>query len=1328
MNKFNYFILFLIFWFTESALNAEFRGPDFHFIHITTENGLPSNTVRDITQDKSGFMWFATDGGLVRFDGKNSKVFHLTSSGKKKDEIFVMKIVPYKDGLLVGTDHGLYGYSPESESLALLPLQFSEGVKGNINGRVNSITIDSAENIWVAIEKNGVFKITPDGKITDNFLFPETNNDINNVYIDENDGIWATSNPRNGYLYKYDRRESNFRNFLLTVSNVKDHHGGSVLTSDENGDFWIGTWDRGLIKFNPITGEGWTYLSGNNIPSLHIHSLMKYAPGLMLVGSDSGLILFNTHTGEYWPYFADELNPKSISGRFIYPIVKDSDGGIWIGTYYKGVNYVSKGSSRFNNWHHSKYKNSVSGNVVSRLCEDSDGKIWIGTVDGGLCRFNPRDNSFTSYPISGNGQTDNINALFIDGNKLWVGTYGNDAGYIDINTGKWKKIPVVGESHTSCYAILKDSEGRVWMGSTQMLALYNPSKECFERISDLKSWINDIREDNNGVLWISTQGAGLYCYDHSTKKWRNYRTSDKPGSLPHNHINSINTIGNKILVSTPKGLYKYNPESEKFLLLEGFPEGVAANAVEVSGEDLWVSTNQGLILLKADGKPRRFMASEGPGENLFLAGSSLSTQDGKIYFGNISGFCSVNPGAFENKAESPRLQFTSLNIIDEKVEVGSPHLPSSLNTIKKLELDNSDHTFTISFAALSYDNPEENQYLYRLEGFDKSWRDPAKENSATYSNLPPGSYTFRVKGANSDGVWNNEGISLKIVVKPVWYLTTLMKILYLVLAIALLLIGLRFILWRMEKSHVRELERISHNKEKEMFRSKFSFFTVVAHEIRTPVSLIIGPLEKILSSQENFSAPVREDLNVIDRNARRLLMLVNQLLDYKKVEDNNLPMGFRHHDIIPQIESITGRFRPSMEQKGIQLTVDLPVRPLEVDVDPEAITKLVSNLINNAMKFTKDSVFVKCAPIEGTDKFEIVVKDNGIGINKENQDKVFKPFFQVLDNINEAKGGTGLGLSIVRSVVEAHGGKIKLESLPGAGATFTVILPRTQKDVLPKMEESTLAAINEPQNDISPDDNISSEQEDPVLLVVDDNEEMVKFISGHFEKNYEVVTASNGREALERMKEKPVSLIICDWMMPVMDGEEFLKKIRHDENYSHIPFVMLTAKTDNASKITTMKSGADAYVEKPFSIGYLEARIENLLEMRSLLRKKYSQTPLEPITTIAQTEVDNELLKKLQTLIEDNFSNQNLNVDFLAEHLGISRSGLYAKIKTLADVTPNELIQITRLKKAAELLTENKYRINEICYMVGFNSSSYFSRCFQKQFGMKPGEFVAKNH
>ncbi|MDE6795540.1 MAG: response regulator, partial [Muribaculaceae bacterium] len=1077
-----------------------------------------------------------------------------------------------------------------------------------------------------------------------------------------------------------------------------------------------------LVKVNPRTGEARQVTSPQQTWDLwHIHSLTEYSPTTLLVGSDSGLTLVETATGACKVYKADELDPQSLSDRFVYPVTKDSDGGIWVGTYYHGVNYVSAGSQRFRSWKHSRFVNSMSGNVVMALCEDGRGNIWIGTADGGLCVYDPENDSFRDVTLINTHEPENVSSLCADDGRLWVGTYSMGAGWLDLASGRWTPVSLDDHRTYSCYAIHKDSKGRVWMGATETFTLYNPEKNSFAPVKQMRAWINAIVEDKAGRIWVSTPGDGLYRYDADAGTWAHYVASKAPGSLPNNHINSIKIDSTgEVLVTTSRGVYKYEEKSDRFHPVSGELNKVSAQSLERVGEDLWIATSAGLINLKSDGRYKLYGIDHGLSDSQFMAGASVMTADGKLYFGTVHGLSRVDPMQLLGRNVAPTVKFTGLDIVNEPVAVGDEHLPKSLNDIDELVLTHADHTFSVYFSALSYANPAGNSYQYRLEGFDKTWLDAGKENRATYSNLPPGTYTLRVKAANSDGIWNEEGVALKIVVKPAWYISTLMKFLYVILGIALLLLAVKLILKRIERNHIVELDRISSNKEKEMFRSKLNFFTIVAHEIRTPVSLIIGPLEKILESSEKFSAPVKEDLKIIDRNARRLLSLVNQLLDFKKVEDNALPMGFRHERVVPLVEGVADRFRPSLEHKGVKLTVECPDPDLTADIDPEAITKLVSNLLNNARKFTKDSIVVECKPMPDGKRFMISVVDNGIGIEKENRDKIFKPFFQVLDNINESKGGTGLGLSIVKSVADAHGGSIELDSTPGKGSRFTAILPLHQENVLPSESNAESVKVDKAQSPVVR--NVSGDEK-PVLLVVDDNEEMIHFISSHFGKNYKVVTATNGREAWECMGKNQVGLIICDWMMPVMDGVEFLKALRENENYSHIPFVMLTAKTDNTSKVESMRCGADAYVEKPFSMSYLEARIDNLLEMRKRLRDKYSHSPLEPISTLAPTQVDNELLTRLQELIEEHLANPELNVDFLAEQLGISRSGLYDKIKSLADVTPHELIQLTRLKKAAEYLAEGKYRVQEVSYMVGISNSSYFSRLFQKQFGVRPSEF-----
>ncbi len=1308
-----------------ARMTAAFTAPGFNFTHYTTENGLPSNSVRDITQDKEGYMWFATDGGVVRFDGTSSKVFVPEDSNGEPD-LYIMTLCDTPQGLFIGADRGIYRYDSRIEKVEEVKLKYSDEINVRIKGEINDICSDSSGHLWVTVDRLGVFSISPDNEVVFYQDFPNVVNFIGHLYVDAFDVVWGVSNASEDGIYRLDRRSNRFEPFYLTVDGERIHAAGLSMFCDSQGDYWFGTWEKGLLRFNGRTGEAERIVPPGSAENVwHIHSIAEYSPSMLFVGSDSGLALVDKSSGELRVYKSDELNHESLTDRFIYPIVQDREGGFWIGTYYRGINYLSKNSKRFGRWHHSRFINSVSGNVITRFCEDNTGNLWIGSADGGLCRYNPISGRFYNYAIDGHLENVNVNALLADGDKIWVGTYSKGAGIIDASTGSWHKILVEGNGYYSCYAICKDADGTVWMASTETLAKYDPEKDSFVGVKDFGAWIVDLDVDRYDNLWISTQGKGLFRLNTKSGDVKQYVASKSPGSLPHNHVNSVTAAGDgEVYVATPYGVYCYDRTADNFMNMTEGIQNATAQSVQVSGGDLWISTLSGLLNISHADESHFFTYQDGLSDNQFVPGASFMTSDGKIYFGSVHGFSCVDPMAVRTKGGAPILKFTGLDIVNTPIEVGDEHLPESLNSIKELVLTHADHTFSIYFSALSYANPSGNSYKYRLEGFDKTWHSTGKENRATYSNLPPGTYTLHVKAANGDGVWNEEGISLKIVVKPAWYASVWMKTLYVIIVVALLLLAVRFVLWRMERNHIVELDRISSNKEKEMFRSKLNFFTVVAHEIRTPVSLIIGPLEKILNSPEKFSPEVREDLTVIDRNSQRLLSLVNQLLDYKKVESNALPVGFRNEDITQLIENVTDRFRPSLEQKGIRLTVSCPAKDsLRVDVDPEAVTKLVSNLLNNARKFTKDIIKVECHANPDGKNFVISVEDNGIGINKENRSKIFKPFFQVLDNVNDSRGGTGLGLSIVKSVVDAHGGSVEVDSAQGKGAKFIVSLPVHQENVIPSEEPSSaqdsLKEMN--QGVAKPEEGVK-----PVLLVVDDNEEMVRFIAKNFEKHYDVVTAGNGEEALGRLSEFPVSLIICDWMMPVMDGVEFLKRVRRNEYYCHIPFVMLTAKTDNLSKIETMKTGADLYIEKPFSISYLEACIDNLLEMRALLKKKYTEEPLEPISTLASTEVDSDFLTRMQALIEDNFSNPELNVDFIADHLGISRSSLYNKIKTMADVTPKELIQITRLKKGAELLKEGKYRVNEIGYMVGFNNSSYFSKCFQKQFGMKPAEFAEK--
>lgn len=472
-----------------------------------------------------------------------------------------------------------------------------------------------------------------------------------------------------------------------------------------------------------------------------------------------------------------------------------------------------------------------------------------------------------------------------------------------------------------------------------------------------------------------------------------------------------------------------------------------------------------------------------------------------------------------------------------------------------------------------------------------------------------------------------------------------------------------------------------------------------------------------MQSTQNLPSEVRNDLNIIDRNSQRLLYLVNQLLDFRKVEQNEMKMRFAPQNIKELMQAVCERFQPSLEQRGITLTEVYPPEDFRADVNREAVTKVLSNLMTNANKYTRDQVKMEFAAQEHT--FTLTVTDNGKGMNPKELQHIFRPFYQAHDN----KPGTGIGLSIVKGIVEAHHGRIDVQSEENKGSSFRVTLPVRQEKTEPL--EVTGEASEVPEDILLAQPANLTNKKQPVILIAEDNEDMARFLADSFGTAYMVITAADGTEALQRLKEQEVSLIISDWMMPNMDGIELCRWVREDRLTSHIPFILLTAKTDNASKTAGMNCGADAYIEKPFSMQYLEACVKNLMDLRSQLQQKFSQMPVVPISTIAGNQADEEFLARMNQLIENNFDNPGLSVDFLAEKLAISRSGLFAKIKALANITPNEMIQLVRLKKAALLLQENKYHISEVSYMVGFSNPSYFSKCFQKQFGMTPGKFIA---
>lgn len=1284
--------------------------------HYTIENGVSSNGISSFLQDNKGYIWIGTDNGLNRFDGIQFKSYSIHLRNYQIKNINALCEITDQE-IWIGTESGIFMYNTEKDRFSPFTKSANDGVQ--ITKWINHIITDKENNIWIATQKEGVFFYNRTTDKLEHYDVTQSNRSIIRLLNDYQNNIWATGLNN---LYKLNKVTNEFE--IFQIHGEKQIYS-MALWEDAEHNLWIGTWNKGLWKLNSNTRTVQKFLSINpHEEVLHIHSIIGISPNTIFIGSDNGLTSFNTTTYKSSTYQYYGESNYSLSDKFIYPMLKDREGGIWIGTFYNGINYIPPYNGQFKGYSISDNSPNFNSHIISRFCEDEQGNIWIASDDNGLSCFVPSLEQFINFPGKKELQTYNIHALCLDGNNLFIGTYSEGLKILDIQSGQIKSCNKRhGLPDNNIYSLFKDSQGRIWTGSMLGICLYEASKKNFKAIKNLDALIIEIIEDKNGAIWIATQGKGVFKYLPEKNIWKEYNKSNGLNNLDINHL--CISRDNKLWAATGEGLHLYNTEKDLFSYQ---PLNIPNQNIKaiLEGEDcLWLTTAKGLVkYTPATQETQIFTKSDGLQSEAFIMASALKTRNGEFYIGSINGFNTFYPHQLKLNTQKPNVVLTSLEIFNQKIETQKDGiLPEAIDHLKEIHLSHKDNVVTLTYAALSYCTPQKNQYAYILEGFDKGWNYVGSQHSTTYTNLPAGTYTFRVKASNNDNIWNEEGTSIRIIVHPPFYLSLPFKIGYVLLFLLALGLLLRYVIRRSEKKHAKAIDELNSKKEIEIHEAKINFFTMIAHEIRTPISLIIGPLEKIMQST-HIPINERQELEIIDRNSQRLLYLVNQLLDFRKVEQKEIRMKFTSQSIKELMQAVCERFSPTLQQNGVSFSVTYPDEHFHADVDKEALTKVLSNLLTNANKYTQSMIEVRFQEHPERQTFSIEVKDNGKGMNEEELKKIFKPFYQASEN----KPGTGIGLSIVKGIVEAHHGQVNVTSQPGKGSSFIITLPRKQENLVTEEEENQ--ATNPIPEDIIPEQNdtaATSQKVLPIMLIVDDNEDMLNFLSSHFQTSYTIVTAVDGVDALNKLKEQEVALIISDWMMPNMNGIDLCKAVRNNQLTSHIPFILLTAKTDTEAKITSMNCGADAYIEKPCSLQYLEACIKNLLELRLQLRQKFSQMPTVSINSIAANQNDKVFLEKMNHLIEENLNNEELSVDFLAEKLCISRSGLFVKIKGLANTTPNEMIQIIRLKKAASLLLENQYRINEVSYMVGFNNPSYFSKCFQKQFGMKPGEYIASH-
>ena len=1374
-------------------------GINVKFKHLTSEQGLLNSFINCILQDSKGFVWIGTGSGLYRYDGIECKVYNYSREDHHSisNNLIFSAFEDRSGNLWFGTDGGgLNKYSYEQDNF----IQFindprdSNSISSN---SVYSICEDKYGALWVGTTDQGLNKFDPVNKNFERYKNdPEdssslSNNTVSTIYNDSKGNIWIGT--IGGGLNRYNRKTQKFNRYInnpkittsLSNNNITD------ITEDKFGFIWLSTLGGGLNKFyfvddkHPLVFYNYKndsnspITSGNNISSIYINKddvmwVGAWSEGLTkVISSPNSKFTFKSTFYKQDPYDNFSLNNNSISCLF-----EDSQGLLWIGTWGSGLNILDTQEKPFRFYNYRPNDPfSLSSKRITSIFEDKRGVLWIGTWDGGLNKMSRNTNKFTHYQNHINDQysiSDNsVWVVYEDRSGiLWVGTWNGGLNSFDRNTGRffaYKHNPTDSNSISDnrILSIREDKSGTLWVGTYfGGLNRFNRESGTFSHFrhneNDPYSISNDfielIYEDRSGVLWLCTNPGGLDYFDNQRNKFFHFRNDpDNSNSISSNRINFIYEDESGILwIGTLGGglnkLDKENKQFKRYRIKDGLPSDYIAGILGDNHGNLWISTYNGLTKFNPKTeKFRNYNVADGLPSNEFEHNSCCKSKTGEFIYGGNDGMIIFYPDSIKDNPNIPPVYITDFFLFGKPASIGYDSvskrtiLNKSIIECEEIKLNYDDNVFSLKFAALDYHSPMNNKYAYILEGFDRGWNyTDAKQNLATYTNLNPGEYIFKVKGSNNDGLWNETGASIKIIILPPWWKTTWAYTFYL-----LLLIGAIYFVWklqikRIKNQHEFEMSKFEAQKLHEVDELKSRFFTNISHEFRTPLTLILGPVKQIIEKLND--GKMKDDLSIVHRNANKLLGLVNQLLDISKIESGNMKLQTSPQNVVQVVKVLVLSFTSYAERKKITLTFNSSENEIIVYLDKDKVEKIITNLLSNAFKFTPDGGRIEVSLTRDIKSVKVSVSDDGIGIPKQNMDKIFDRFYQVDGSHTRKQEGTGIGLSLTKELVELHKGKIEVESEEGKGATFIISL-------LLGSEHLHRDEISEPLKDeekisITPSSSISIEElksedseinsvkinqdlidqsEKQLLLLVEDNSDVRNYIKDNLAKDYRILEAVDGADGWEKSIENTPDLIVSDVMMPKMDGFELCKKLKTDERTSHIPVILLTAKAAKEDKLGGYEIGADDYIMKPFEPDELRARIKNLIEQRKRLQNHFRKQGLSGIEHQKITSFDKRFLQKLLDVIKNKLSDSEFNVEYLADELAISRSVLQRKVYSLTGESPVELIRRIRLNRAAELI-ENKFgNISEIALEVGFSNPAYFADCFKKQYGVTPSQYQRGN-
>ncbi len=1365
MKKYFFYFLFISLVLCSSRLESQ----QIHFRHLTIDDGLSQNAVLSIIQDKQGYMWFGTKDGLNRYDGYNFRVFQNDPADTFSiSSNYISSLFQSSGGnIWVGTLNGdLDLYHPDKETFTRIPLPNNES-------RITCIEEDSTGSLWFGTEGNGVFRFSRSSAHapvkTEHFLHSLntgslSSNFISSIRTDSKGVVWLGTAEG---LDKFDDKQNSFKHYKIETRSADappfpPYNGITAIRQLQEGSLWLGT-PSGLVDFNITKGDysffphhytvfrfGWGMIT--DIVAAHDGNLWLATPG--------ELMLFDPSARQYRYITNDPMNAGSVSYNSVSGLWCDRTGIIWIGTPGAGINIYDPKANRFSLLTRKDVTGSrITGFSVRAICDDDEGNVWISTEV--LYKWNRKTGELKSFETTSTRPDDfgNTGAWSIvkDNNGiLWLGTSQGLFSY-DPVTEKYRLYKYdpgdsSGVPEKEVDAVFVDNHNRIWIATEYYFSeLIDSSRGKFIHYRYNTSSARNIAahpaiyQDKNDIFWIGTD-KGLVKFDQKLNSIDTYKNDpSNPRSLDNNFIKSICPDPRKpdkyLWIGTAGGgLNKFNkiePSFEYFTTKDGLPNNVVYGILPDLKGNLWLSTNHGISVFNpASVSFKNFDVLDGLQSNEFNTNGFYKSKSGEMFFGGIKGLNYFHPEEVKDNPFIPNIVITSCEVQNQSSENGNQRpVVKPFTGTSEISLSYNEDIIRLEFASLDFSAPGKNRYSYKLENFNDNWINAGTHHSATFTHLPAGEYIFRVRGSNNDGVWNEEGASLRIIIFPPWWQTWWAYTVYGFLFLLGLYILRRYELNRMNLKNELKVEKVESDSLRQLDQLKTRFFANISHEFRTPLTLILGQVESVLSS--NIGVKEKGKLHIANRNARRLLTLINQLLDISKIEAGGMKLNAGQHNIVSFLKSLFYSFESLAESKRITLKFESPYEYIPVIYEPDKMEKVFYNLISNAFKFTPSGGEIKVKVNTINPVFaEICFIDTGRGIPADRISKIFDRFYQGDNSNTREYEGTGIGLALARELIELHKGEISVKSKVDEGTVFTILLPLADVNEPEQAADNDITGITlpdisipasgSPQEDLNEEESVDYIKNREIILIVEDNIDVRNYIREQLEDDYRIIEASDGQEGMIAALETIPDLILSDIMMPKMDGYEFSSAIRKDEKTSHIPIIMLTAKAGIDEKIEGLETGIDDYLTKPFNARELRVRVKNLILQRKELRKKFSNATVIKPSEVSALDADQKFLQKTIKIIENHFEDEQFGVERLAEEAGVSVSQLNRKLKALIDQPAGQLIRSLRLQRAADLLVRNAGSVAEICYQVGFADQSYFSRAFKKQFGCSPSEYKGK--